>query len=377
MRSWPMIHAFALALIAVGCHDLDKLAQAPAPRAAGDRVSFPPDAPQLAMLKVQNVESESHASLQLFGRLAWNDNVTVRVFTPFAGRVRDVSAEVGQTLRDGETLAELESPDFAQAQADAHRAESDLQLAESNLARLHDLYDHGAAARKDLEAAEADEARAQSERARARARVVPYGANADSVDGRFALRSPIPGTVVEKNVSPGQEIRADQMLANAPALFAPLFVVSDPSRLWIQIDASEADLSCLKSGREFTFTTRAFPGRTFKGRIDVISDCVDPNTRTVKVRGTVDNSAHLLKAEMFVSVDLRCDETPGPAVPARAVFLKGDRHYVFVADRPGEFARRQVTLGGEQNGEVKVLSGLKPGQRVVTDGCILLQELLD
>lgn len=377
MKSWPMLHAFALALIAVGCHHLDKLAQVPAPRANGNRVSFPPGAPQLAMLTVQNVESESRTSIEMFGRLAWNDNVTVRVFSPFAGRVRGISAEVGETLHQGETLAELESPDFAQAQSDAHRAESDLRLAESNLARLRDLYDHGAAARKDLEAAEADEARAQSEHSRALARVVEYGAGADSVDGRFALRSPLAGTVVEKNVEPGEEIRADQMLANAPALFAPLFVISDPSRLWIEIDASEADLSCLRAGREFSFTTRAFPGRTFTGRVDVISDAIDPNTRTVKVRGTVDNSAHLLKAEMFVSVDLRCDEAPEPAVPTRAVFLKGDQHYVFVADKPGEFARQQVTLGGEQKGEVKVLSGLKPGQRVVTDGCILLQELLD
>jgi membrane fusion protein, heavy metal efflux system len=377
MKSWALLHAFALALIAVGCHHLDKLAQAPAPRASGNRVSFPPGAPQLTELRVQNVESASHASVQLFGRLAWNDNITVRVFSPFAGRVRGISAEVGETLHEGGTLAELESPDFAQAQSDAHRAESDLRLAESNLARLRDLYDHGAAARKDLEAAEADEARAQSEHARSLARVLPYGASTDSVNGRFALRSPLAGTVVEKNVEPGEEIRADQMLANAPALFAPLFVVSDPSRLWIQIDASEADLSCLRRGSEFTFTTRAFPGRTFKGRIDVISDGLDPNTRTIKVRGTVDNSEHLLKAEMFVTVNLRCDVTPEPAVPARAVFLKGDQHYVFVCDKPGEFARQQVTLGGEQDGEVKVLSGLKPGQRVVTDGCILLQQLLD
>src|SRR4029077_1181604 len=111
---------------------------------------------------------------------------------------------------------------------------------------------------------------------------------------------PLDGFVVEKSVTPGQEVRPDQMLANMPQYTAPLFVVTDPSRLWIQIDATEVDMAFLRPGCEFTFTSRAFPGQGFTGRVDTVSEFIDPATRTIKVKGSVDNSSRLLKAEMFV-----------------------------------------------------------------------------
>jgi cobalt-zinc-cadmium efflux system membrane fusion protein len=347
------------------------------PKVADEKISFPTNSPQLSSLAVEPVESRAPASAQLFGRLVWNDDVTVRVFTPFAGRVRKLMADLGRAVEKSEPLAEVESPDFGQAQADARKAESDWQLAERNLARLRELVAHGAAAKKDVEAAESDQARAGSERSRALSKLVAYGADGDLVDGVFVLKSPLAGTIVEKSVNPGQEIRPDQMLANAPNLYAPLFVVSDPSRLWIQIDATEIDLPHLQPGREFTFTSRAFPGQTFTGRVDNVSEFIDPNTRTIKVRGTVNNARRLLKAEMFVSVKLPGGETTAVSVPSKAVFLKGEKHYVFVEEHPGEFKRQEVAVRSEQDGRVLILSGLEPSQRVVTDGCILLQQMLE
>ncbi len=166
------------------------------------------------------------------------------------------------------------------------------------------------------------------------------------------------------------------MLANVPQYTAPLFLVTDPSRLWIQIDATEVDLPRLRAGRQFTFTSRAFPGQTFTGRTDTVSTFIDPATRTIKVRGTVDNSRRLLKAEMFVSVSLPSDETAAASVPAGAVFLKGQKHYVFLEEPPGTFVRKEVEIGPEHNGHVVVLTGVQSGQRVVTEGCILLQQAL-
>src|SRR5262249_46791387 len=153
---------------------------------------------------------------------------------------------------------------------------------------------------------------------------------------------------------------------------APLFVITDPSRLWIQIDATELDLPYLRPGAELTFTSRAFPNQTFTGTVDTVSQYVDPVTRTIKVRGRIDNPQRLLKAEMFVSVTMPGEQAPGASVPSKAVFLNGDKHYVFVEDQPGQFVRHEVQLGAEQADKILVTSGVSPGQRVVTDGCVLL-----
>ena len=377
MKLFRIINSLILATLVAGCHRAANPDQSGEPKVTGENISFPADSPQLASLELAPVESLAPASTQLSGRLTWNDDVTVRVFTPFAGRVRKITADIGQSVATNAPLAEVESPDFGQAQADARKAESDLKLAERSLTRERELLAHGAAAQKDVEAAEDAQAQAEAEHSRAVSKIAAYGANADSLDEVFILRSPLAGTVVDKSVSPGLEVRPDQMLANMPEITAPLFIVSDPARLWIQIDATEVDVPHLQPGNEFTFTSRAFPDETFTGRVDKVSEFIDPNTRTIKVRGSVDNPRRRLKAEMFVNVILPGGATHDLSVPAAAVFLKGEKHFVFVQTKPGEFTRQEVAIGSEQAGRVLILNGLQAGQQVVTDGCIFLQQLME
>jgi cobalt-zinc-cadmium efflux system membrane fusion protein len=377
MKIAPLIPSFILATLLLGCHHDAPPDQSAGPKVVGETISFPADSPQLAALELAQAELRAPVNTELPGRLLWNDDATVRVFTPFAGRVRKIAADVGQQVDTNAPLAEVESPDFGQAQADARKAESDLKLATRSLARLRELYAHGAAAQKDVEAAEDAQAQADAEHSRAVSKIAAYGANASTLDEIFILRTPLAGTVVDKNVNPGQEIRPDQMLANIPEITAPLFVVSDPTHLWIQVDATEVDLPHLQPGHEFTFTSRAFPDQTFTGRVDKVSKFIDPNTRTIKVRGAVDNTRGLLKAEMFVSVSLPDGQAPSISVPAAAVYLKGDKHYVFVQEKPGQFARHEVAIGSEEAGRVLIRNGLQAGQQVVTDGCVFLQELME
>ena len=377
MKSSLLLNSLLLATLVTGCHRETTSELAGDPKVTGTNISFPADSPQLAALETAPVESRSSARTELSGRLTWNDDVTVRIFTPFAGRVRKIMADLGQPVEKNAPLAEVESPDFGQARADTRKASSDLQLAQRTLARLQELFAHGAAPKKDVEAAEAAESQAESEHMRAVSKLAVYGSSADSADEMFPLQSPIAGVVVDKSVNPGQEIRPDMMLANMPQFTAPLFVVSDPTRLWIQIDATEVDLPKLQPGRVFTFTSRAFPNQTFTGRVDKVAEFIDSNTRTIKVRGAVDNARRLLKAEMFVSVNVNGDNTATISAPTAAVFLKGEKHFVFVQDKPGQFTRQEIAISAEQADRVLVASGLQPGQQVVTSGCMLLQQLLE
>jgi cobalt-zinc-cadmium efflux system membrane fusion protein len=364
-------------LLLAGCQR-ETAPETPAdPQVTGEKISFPAGSPQLAALQFAPAELHAPASIQLSGRLIWNDDVTVRVFTPFAGRVKKIIADIGAPVEKNGALAEVESPDFGQAQADARKAEGDLKLAERNLARLQELFAHGAAAQKDLEAAEDAKTQAEAEHARAVSKIAAYGANADSLDEIFTLRSPLAGIVVDKTISAGQEIRPDQMLANVPEITAPCYTVSDPTRLWIQIDATEADAPRLQPGQKFAVSSRAFPSKSFSGQVEKVAEFLDPNTRTIKVRGAIENAQRLLKAEMFVTVILPGETTTHLSVPAAAVFLNGEKHFVFVQEKPGQFTRTEVAIGEEQDGRILILSGLQAGQQVVTDGCVLLQQVME
>jgi cobalt-zinc-cadmium efflux system membrane fusion protein len=365
-------------VLAAGCHRQSVVEEAASDvKVAADRVTIQPQSPKLSSLSVESAEASKGSAVRLNGRLAWDDTVTVRIYTPFAGRVMQILAEPGQLVKKGDPLATVASADYGQAQSEARKAAGDFALAERTLRRVRELLEHGAVPQKDVEAAEADYQRTQSEIQRASSRLAFYNGNTNSVDQVYTLRSPLDGVVVEKNLNPGQEIRPDQMLAGTDRQAAPLFTVTDPSRLWILLDANEADLSSLRVGQSFELRSRTVATRTFGGKIELISDFLDPASRTVKVRGSVDNASRQLKAEMFVTAEILPDgSVAGADVSARAVFLKGERQFVFVEEGTGIFARREVKAGPEHNGKVLVLEGLKPGQRVVTDGSLLLEQLL-
>jgi len=360
-----------------------RVVELPAPKVDSDKASvrFATNASQLASITVQAAQPRTLAVTHVTGRLYWDDDITVRVFTPVAGRVIALRADLGQAIPAGTPLAEIDSPDFGQALASARTAVGNLAAAEKAYRRSQELLQHGAAAQKDVEAAEAACVAAVAERDRAEAVLANYGGSDKSTNSVYILRSPIAGVLVEKNINPGQELRADLMLANAPNLFAPIFVVSDPAKLWLQIDVAESDLSSLQPGQHLQITSRAFPGRVFDGKVDNISDTMDPATRTIKVRGVVNNPDKLLKAEMYVMVEVAQNPDQagqmGVEVSSKALFMKGDDSYLFIEESPGHFQRKLVKVGVEKDSKVPVLEGVNAGQRVVTEGALLLQALVE
>ena len=140
-----------------------------------------------------------------------------------------------------------------------------------------------------------------------------------------------------------------------------------------------AGISALQPGQQLAIHSRAYPERSFPGQLQFVGASLDPATRTVKARGTVDNPNGLLKAEMYVSVDVTDQDAQlrGVEIPTAAHFIDGNQSYVFVETEPGHFRRTPVRLGPESDHRLAVLDGLSPGQRVVTRGGLLLQQILD
>lgn len=334
----------------------------------GNTVRLPAQHPQLALLKVEPVVAEGSLTVELPAKLVWNEDRTQRVFPAFAGRVVKVEADLGTSVAPGTALAQLASPDFGQAQADAARAQIDLQAAEKSRARVKELFDAGILPRKELDAADTDVARNRAEAERARARTALYGSG-PAVNQQLALRASIAGVVAERNLNPGQELRPDQSGPGTPAAF----VVTDPSSLWVQIDAREADIPLLRTGAVFSLSLPALPERQFEGKVVAASDFIDPSSRTFKVRGLVANPQRLLKAEMLGTVRFAVQRnTPAITVPAAATVLQNGRFVVMVERGPGSFEQRTVQVLPEHMGRVEVRSGLAAGERVVVEGALLL-----
>jgi len=365
---------YAMMLVAAliaGCDKTVKTEAVPEAKVDGETIAFPQGSPQLASLTSQAAIERPESALVLNGRLTWNEDKTVRIYTPFAGRVSRILVQPGEKVQAGQTLAIIASPDFGQAQADARRAHGDYALAQQNLARVKDLHEHGVVAAKDLNATEADYARAESELQRTQARLKLYGGGTQ-VDQTYALKSPLGGVVVEKNINPGQELRPDQMGAGVPALF----VITDPAYLWALLDAAEKDLPQLKLGKLIKIRVPAFPNTAFEAKIATISDFLDPTTRTIKVRATLTNAQRTLKGEMFVTAAINGDASMVLQVSTRAVFFQGGRHFVFVDSGDGRFVRQEVKVGDSSDGNMTILSGLQSGQKVVSEGALLLQQML-
>lgn len=363
--------ALAGAVQLAACGEQAAREQAPQAKVEkGNAVVFATGSPQLASLVTVPAVARKESVSRFNGRLVWDEERTVRVFSPLPGRVLSINVRAGDKVAAGQVLAVLSAPDIGQAQSDARRAEQDHLLAQKTLARVEELHGAGVAPTKDLQAAQADVARAAAERARTAARLGSYGA-AGGVDQRLQLRSPIAGVVVERNLNPGQEIRPD-----APAPGGGLFVVSDPSRLWFMLDVGEAEVGDVAAGVEVQVGATVLGDERVPGKVVHVADLVDPQTRTVKVRGALDNPARRLKAEMFVGAELRLPTAKGVVVPAKAVYLRGERYFAFVETAAGRYARRTLKLGPAGDGLQVVFDGIAENEKVVTDGNLLLERLL-
>jgi cobalt-zinc-cadmium efflux system membrane fusion protein len=331
---------------------------------------------RVSMVTEQQVED----SLAAGARIAFDDVRVGHVLSPVTGRVTKVLAAPGDRVAKGAPLVTIVSPDVGAAYSDAVKAEADQVASGHEATRQRELFAAHAGSRKDLEAAEAAlrKADAELERARQKTRLLSAG-EFDRVTQEYTLQSPIAGVVVARGASPGLEVQGQWNGAGTPV---ELFTIGALDPLWIVGDVYEMDLAHVRPGQAAEVHVPAFPGRAFHGRVEWVSDVIDPATHTAKVRCTVPNPGGALRPEMAPVLQIALPAHRHLAVPRDALVRLGDDTVVFVlAEKTASgdllFRRRQVVVGDERpSGLVPILEGLAPSEQVVVSGAIFLVGLL-
>ncbi len=306
---------------------------------------------------------EAHAELQLPGVVAADISRSVPINALAAGRVVDLRARLGDSVKKGEVLLTMQSPDAAQARADVQKFEADAVLAHQALERAKVLSEHEALAAKDFEVAVNADRKSQADLHAAQERLKMLGGATEDSSPLIELRAPVSGTIIEQNVTGGAGVKS---LDNSPNLFT----IADISHVWVICDVYENNLSQVRVGDQASVRLNAYPDRSLTARVSNISRVLDPQTRTAKVRLELANSEDMLRPGMFATVVFTSQKTEQHAVlPTAAVMRLHDKDWVFVpAGGSGQFRRLEIRAGSvAKNGVQQVLAGLHPGDRVVAN----------
>ena len=305
---------------------------------------------------------KAYEELRVNGVVAPDVARTVPVLSLAGGRAVDIRARLGDDVKKGQVLVSISSPDIAQAFADYQKFQADELLAHQQLVRSQTLYDKGAIAQRDLEAAENAENKAKTDLQTALQRLRILGADPNHPSPVIEMRAPVSGTVVEQNVAGGGAVRSTDSSPN-------LFTIADLSQVWVLCDVYENNLAQVQVGDFAEVRLNAYSNRVFRARVINISRVLDPATHTAKVRLELDNPDGLMRAGMFVTATFRSQtERTVMAVPSTAVLRLHDRDWAFRSEGGGKFRRTPIQAGPvAPDNSQEVLSGLSPGTQVVVD----------
>jgi cobalt-zinc-cadmium efflux system membrane fusion protein len=303
--------------------------------------------------------------LALTGEVRFDERRVAHLSSPAAGIVRRVPVTIGDYVRRGDTLVEIESGEAGAAAAELREAQSLLTLAEERHERTRQLREQGIAPEKELRQAAQETESARIRLEAAQSQMARLGASIDAGGGLLRLRAPANGTVLTLHAVGGEAARPDELMAT----------IGDVATVWVWADLYERDLSRLATGPQpAEVSVRAWPGQTFAGTVDFVSPSIDETSRTVKLRVTVPNPDGRLLAGMFASVEVFLPgDQEALALPGLAVLEDEGRRFVFVHHHDDFYVRRPVTVGRSWGDRLEITGGLRGDETVVSGGAFLLK----
>jgi membrane fusion protein, heavy metal efflux system len=350
---------------------------------------YVPSEAEWASLTVEPVsERVFRAEHATEGKIAVNEESSTPIFSPYAGRVIKLLVKPSDTVERGQPLFIIEATDtvqglndFVAALSALNTARSKLNLAQIVEKRANDLYAGKAVPLKDWQQSQADLTTAQNdmrsaetalEAAHNRLRIL--GRSEEQIAAFQQTRqmsadtpiySPIAGTVIQRKVGPGQFISSGAS--------DPVFIIGDLSTVWLTAFVRETEASGVAVGQEITFSLLALPGSEFKARINYVSAAIDPSSRRLLVRATIDNKDGVFKPEMFANVTIYSGgDRPGVGVPKQALIYEGERVRLWVVHDDKSIELRNIQTGLTNGDVVEVKANLAPGEKIVTRGSLFI-----
>ena len=350
---------------------------------------YTPSAAEWASLTIQPVaERGFRAEHVTEGKIAIDKDRSTPVFSPYAGRVTRLLARPGDSVVKGQPLFVIEAADNVQAQNDfigamtaMNKAKSALDLAQLQGTRAKDLFEGKAVPLKDYQQSQATLIQAQNdlrasqtamEAARNKLRIlgltdedIATFQEKGRINPEITIFAPLAGTVVQRKIGPGQYVNAGAS--------DPVYVIGDLSTVWMTAFVRESDSASVAIGQEVTFNVLALPGRPLSARLNYVATAIDPATRRLLVRATIDNKDFVLKPEMFANVTIySAGDRPAVGVPKQALIYEGDQVRIWVAHPDKTIELRQIKPGLTNGDLVEVIGNLKPGERIVTKGALFI-----
>ena len=322
------------------------------------------------------------------GKIAIDEDRSTPVFSPYTGRVTKLLAKPGDQVVKGQPLFVIEAADNVQAQNDfiaamaaMNKAKSALELAQLQGKRAKDLFEGKAVPLKDYQQSQATLVQAENdmrssqtamEAARNKLRIlgltdedIATFQEKRLINPETTIFAPIAGTVVQRKIGPGQYVNAGAS--------DPVYVIGDLSTVWMTAFVRESDCASVAVGQEVTFNVLALPGRPLSARLNYVGTAIDPATRRLLVRATVDNKDFLLKPEMFANVTIySAGDRPAVGVPKTALIYEGDQVRIWVAHPDRTIELREIKPGLTNGDLVEVAGNLKPGEMIVTKGALFI-----
>lgn len=357
--AWSAVVLLFLATVVAGC-------QAP-PAPLPDTKAFVLSDTMMRRIHLDTVRPRQVKQvINLNGRIAADPSHMASVYAIMSGQVEQVDVELGDRVTRGQVLAKIRSGEVAALERKLVDAQSDRELAEKDLATKQELYDSDLLSERKLVRARHKLEKAKAKLQRMNEVFSIYTFEAGS---RYVLRAPISGYVVGKDIAPGITLPEED--------HDPVFTIAELDRVWVLAEVYESDIARVKEGMGAEVSTLSYPDMVLYGKVDGIFNILDPETRTMRIRITLDNPEVLLKPEMIAHVKLTVEQDEVlPAIPVEALIFDHDKQHVLVFKDKRNIAVREVSVAHTDPHTAWIAHGVEPGEAVIDRGQLFIYRAL-